>query len=194
MTHNNNEAQNNLKNIPAPQKSNLQQASSTASGLIHKSKSVVFDQDAMDKDAASQNWESPIKLMRQSKSINGLKMTPNQLKRSNSKIQIENLDDLENDASFAASSVSGKNSRRKSSVMRMQTLRDQDDEMLSNSGDHMLQGNLFESHSKKASSALRCLHDNENDGKSGNAPRKATIRQTNARYIWENKTAKNKLS
>ena len=34
-------------------------------------------------------------------------------------MQIENLDDLENDASFAASSVSGKNSRRKSSVMRM---------------------------------------------------------------------------
>ena len=79
MTHNNNEAQNNLKNIPVPKKSILQNnPGSTASGLIHKSKSVVFDQDALDKDAAdSQNWESPMKLMRQSKSINGLKMTPN---------------------------------------------------------------------------------------------------------------------
>ncbi len=75
---------------------------------------------------------------------------------------------MENDASFAASS--GKNSRRKSSVNKRLLLLKEQDEELQNGA----QSSIFESHSKKASSALRCLHENENDGVSGNAPRKAT--------------------
>ena len=74
-------------------------------------------------------------------------------------------EDCENDADFAAFS-SGKNSRRKSSIIKSQMQADFDD-------DYDVGKNVFESHSKKASSTLRCLQDNET-GVSSNAPRKPT--------------------
>jgi len=106
-------------------------------------------------------------------------MTPKQLKRSNNKTGFNDAD-CEND--FSAAFSSGKNSRRKSSVIRAQLMREQHEEdgFMSN----MRQGSdakrhLFESNQKKASSTLRCLFDNEteNGGYSSNAPRKG------ARYL-----------
>lgn len=115
-------------------------------------------------------------------------MTPKQLKRSASKqLMMLNAsfdnEDCEND--FAYSQSSGKNSRRKSSVVRAAALlRDhQNDEEAYFNGALALRANsdanqhLFESNSKKASSALRCLYDNETDGVSNNAPKKG------ARYL-----------
>lgn len=144
-----------------------------------KSKSVVFDTEGLEKEVYP--LESPIKRMPSiNKSANSLMKTPKQLRRSNSKGQ---FDDCEND--FILSS--GKNSRRKSSVMRSQLLRDHGDETsFYGSGNFHANNNrrsIFESNTKQASSALRCLKENEMDGISSNAPAKSNIRPTGARYL-----------
>ena len=99
-------------------------------------------------------------------------MTPKKsLQRSNGK---RNGEDCENDASLACSS--GKNSRRKSSVKRQQYFTEDgnfDQSFLKNDGNGSSCRNLFDSVSKKASSTLRCLQENDMDGVTGNAPRKS---------------------
>lgn len=142
--------------------------------VLSKTKSVVFDPEMPEKESFTGGAESsPQKHLRlNKKSTNSLKHTPKQLKHSNSKGQ---FDDCENDFTISP----GKNSRRKSSAMRAHLLRDLDDDSYygaHRNGDNQ-RHQIFESHTKKASSALRCLHDNETDGISSNAPRKS------ARYL-----------
>jgi len=129
--------------------------------------------------------ESPLKLLQRHKSsghkINSNKMTPKHHKRSASKalmMQAYDDEDCENDFAYS----SGKNSRRKSSVVRAQLMREHDEEAYFNGALALRAGSdtkqhLFESNSKKASSAMRCLYDNETDGICNNAPKKG------ARYL-----------
>ena len=109
--------------------------SSISKGLI-KSKSVAFD---LETDELLR-LDSPQKSLTRNKSSGALKMTPKHLKRSNSKTGF-NDEDLENDYSAALSS--GKNSRRKSSVIRAQLLREQLEEDANQGSD--AKRHLFES-------------------------------------------------
>ena len=178
-------------------------------GRFHKSKSVVFDDavNSLEKDAIDslmntvqqkdyENRESPLKLFKQNKSNPSQNIvTPKksqQLLRSSGKGHGSNykmtLEDCENDASLAFSS--GKNSRRKLSVIRNQA-KDYDDYNGPHSG-HKVGGlfnqnssrnNTFES-SRKQSSTLRCLQENDMlDSVFSNAPRKSFQRQTSARHL-----------
>lgn len=118
---------------------------------IQKSKSVAFE----DVEKSSENC-SPLKLMKR-KSSHGPLVTP-QKKRSTSKSYYAMMDE-ENDASLACSS--GKNSRRKLSVVR------------NAARDIYENNNNFDSHQKLSSQARMCMH----------APRKNSERPANARYL-----------
>lgn len=81
-------------------------------------------------------------------------MTPNRLRRSNNKAAFDDDEDLEND--YGAALSSGKNSRRKSSVMRAQILMEyKDDDGFHQGSD--AKRHLFESNQKKPSSTMRLM-------------------------------------
>ena len=113
---------------------------------------MVFDREVLEKDPKL--LESPLKMLPHLKSEDSIMKTPKQLRRSNSRGHFE---DCEID--FLLSS--GKNSHRKSSVMRTQLLRDNGDETSFFGGGALFtlnnRRNIFESHAKKASSQRRCL-------------------------------------
>jgi len=158
------ERTNSMNNQRAQPKSSLL-ASNNPNNAIITSKSVVFESTFFEKSVENALLKSPLNSKTQNKS--GSLITP---KRKNSSKKYLAIENLENDVVFAYSS--GKNSRKNISVVHNQIK------------DNFENRNLFESHSKNASSALRCLmQDNENDGSCGNAPRKSTKRPANVRYL-----------